>query len=226
MKIPDVITIDGPAASGKSSVGKIIADKLNYMFLDTGIMYRAVTWAVLDHGVDVSDEKATSKVAEEITIEILPPDESDGGMNRIFVDEKDISDKIRNAEVNENVSQVSKYKIVRQVLTRSQQKIGACGGIVMAGRDIGTVVMPQAELKVFLEASVNERARRRYSEEVDQGKKISLEDVVQNVSMRDRIDSNREIAPLIPAEDAHIIQTDGKTIEEVVREVMKIIEMA
>lgn len=224
MKKPLVITIDGPAASGKSSVGKILADKLDYMFLDTGEMYRAVTWAVLNKGVPVENEEKVSKLAESINMEILPGGEGESLKNVIIVDKKNITGQIRSKAVNDNVSQVSKYKTVRQVLTKIQQKIGSKGRIVMAGRDIGTVVLPDADLKIFLKASAEERAKRRYAEEQKQGNNISFLDVLNNVMMRDDIDSNRKIAPLIPATDAHIIDTNNKNVLDVVDEILRIIK--
>ena len=219
-----VITIDGPAASGKSSVGKLLAEELNFMFLDTGEMYRAVTWAVLNRGIAVENENQVSDLAETINIKILPGSEEDSLRNYIFVDGKDITELIRTNSVNDKVSQISKYKTVRHVLTRIQQKIGSKGRIIMAGRDIGTVVLPEADVKIFLKASADERAKRRFSEEKNKGKEISFSEVLENVTMRDRIDSNRKIAPLIPAADAHIIDTDKKSIQDVVNERMRIVK--
>ncbi|MHA1235769.1 MAG: (d)CMP kinase [Promethearchaeota archaeon] len=223
MKLPNVITIDGPVASGKSSVGLKIAKELGYIFLDTGIMYRAVAWAAINRNVNIDDVKEVGTLAQQIVIEIKPPTKSDGRINDVFVDKVNVTWKIREPEVNENVSQVSRYQFVRKVLTEQQQEFGRRGKIVMAGRDIGTIVMPNADLKIFLEASVKERALRRYNEELKRGKQSNLEDVIKNVEMRDRIDSSREIAPLIPAEDAVIINTDGKDISRVVDEILNII---
>jgi cytidylate kinase len=224
LKLPDVITIDGPVASGKSSVGLTLAKKLGYLFLDTGIMYRAVTWAAINQKIKIGNEEAISSLAQQIDIEIKPPTKFDGRINDVFVDKVDVTWKLREPEVNENVSQVSEYQLVRQALTEQQREFGRRGKIVMAGRDIGTIVMPNAELKIFLEASVEERALRRYNEEVTRGKQIDLEDVIKNVEMRDKIDSNRKIAPLIPAKDAVIITTDGREISKVVDEVLSILE--
>jgi len=221
--LPNVITIDGPVASGKSSVGLKIAKELGYIFLDTGIMYRAVAWAAINRNVNIDDVKEVGTLAQQIVIEIKPPTKSDGRINDVFVDKVNVTWKIREPEVNENVSQVSRYQFVRKVLTEQQQEFGRRGKIVMAGRDIGTIVMPNADLKIFLEASVKERALRRYNEELKRGKQSNLEDVIKNVEMRDRIDSSREIAPLIPAEDAVIINTDGKDISRVVDEILNII---
>jgi len=224
LKLPDVITIDGPVASGKSSVGMILAKKLGYLFLDTGVMYRAVTWAAINQKMMIDNEEAICSLAQQIEIEIKPPTKFDGRINDVFVDKVDVTWKLREPEVNENVSQVSRYQLVREVLTEQQREFGRRGKIVMAGRDIGTIVMPDAEMKIFLEASVEERALRRYNEEVKRGKQIDLEDVIKNVEMRDKIDSNREIAPLLPAKDAVIIITDGREISKVVDEILSIIE--
>ena len=223
LKLPNVITIDGPVASGKSSVGLILAKELGYLFLDTGIMYRAVAWAAINQKVDIDDVEEVSLLAQQINIEIKPPTKTDGRINDVFVDKVDVTWEIREPEVNENVSQVSRYQFVRKALTEQQQEFGRRGKIVMAGRDIGTIVMPNADLKIFLEASVKERALRRYNEEVKRGKQSNLEDVIKNVEMRDKIDSSREIAPLIPAKDAVIINTDGKDVSRVINEILSII---
>lgn len=223
LKLPNVITIDGPVASGKSSVGLMLAKELGYLFLDTGIMYRAVAWAAINQKVDIDDVEEVSLLAQQINIEIKPPTKPDGRINDVFVDKVDVTWEIREPEVNENVSQVSRYQFVRKALTEQQQEFGRKGKIVMAGRDIGTIVMPNADLKIFLEASVKERALRRYNEEVKRGKQSDLEDVIKNVEMRDKIDSGREIAPLIPAKDAVIINTDGKDVSRVINEILSII---
>ena len=224
LKLSDVITIDGPVASGKSSVGLMLAKKLGYQFLDTGIMYRAVTWAAINQKKKIDNKEAICILAQQIDIEIKPPTKFDGRINDVFVDKVDVTWKLREPEVDENVSQVSKYQDVREVLTEQQRKFGRRGKIVMVGRDIGTIVMPNAKLKIFLEASVEERALRRYNEEVKRGKQIDLEDVIKNVEMRDKIDSSRKIAPLIPAKDAVIITTDGREILKVVDEILSILE--
>lgn len=224
LKLPNVITIDGPVASGKSSVGLILAKKLGYLFLDTGIMYRAVTWAAINQKVNINDKKAISSLAQQIDIEIQPPTIFDGRINDVFVNKVDVTWKIREPEVNENVSQVSRYQLVRKALTEQQREFGKRGKVVMAGRDIGTIVMPNAELKIFLEASVEERSLRRYNEEIKRGKQIDLEDIIKNVEMRDKIDSSRKIAPLIPATDAVIIITDGREISKIVDEILAILE--
>lgn len=223
LKIPSVIAIDGPAASGKSSVGLKVAQKLDYLFLDTGIMYRAVAWAVLNQNIDIFDEEKIGKLAQQIKIAINPPTKDDGRINDIYVDQVDVTWKIREIEVNKVVSQISEYRQVRNALTEYQREFGNQGKIVMVGRDIGTIVMPNADLKIFLEASSRERAVRRYNEEVQRGKKINLEEIIKNIEMRDKIDSNRKIAPLVPAKDAVVILTDGKDVSSVVNEIICIV---
>lgn len=224
LKEPNVITIDGPAASGKSSVGLSLAKLLDYIFLDTGMMYRAVAWAALDRNIDIKKEEDIGRMAQKIMIEIKPPSKEDGRINDVFVNNIDVSWKIKETEVNQIVSQISKYQEVRNAMTKNQRAIGKHGKIVMAGRDIGTVVMPDANLKIFLEASPRERAIRRYSEELKRGKLIDIDEVIHNIEMRDKIDSNRKIAPLIPAKDAIIIYTDGKDVPTVVKEILSYIK--
>lgn len=222
-RIPKTIAIDGPVASGKSSVGRQVADRLGYYFLDTGIMYRAVTLATLRSGINISDEHAVGKTAERISIEMNRSPDQDGSKADILLDGEDVSSQLRSSVVNDSVSQVSRYKAVRDAMTAQQQKIGAEGSIVMVGRDIGTVVLPDADLKIFLVASPEERARRRFAEELEKGNDVSYDEILKNVKMRDKIDSNRKIAPLKPARDATIINTDGKNVDDVIEEIMHVI---
>jgi CMP/dCMP kinase len=224
MNIPDKIAIDGPAASGKSTLAEKLADFIGYMYFDTGVMYRAVTWAALQRLGSVEDETAVSKLAEEVQIDVRPPGESDGRQNDIFVDGVDVSWDIRTTEVNQNVSQVSTYQGVRRAMTEQQRRIGERGAMVMVGRDIGTVVLPDADLKIYLDASAEERARRRYAEMVERGVEASYDDILASVVRRDRIDSTRAIAPLCPADDAVIVDTDGKDIAEVFEEVKALLK--
>jgi cytidylate kinase len=217
------IAIDGPVASGKTSVGLCLAKRLGFIFLDTGVMYRAVTWAVLQAGLSIFDEKAVSKLVENISLEIKKPSLSDGRSNDVFVDGKDITWEIRKEDVNNSVSQISTYKHVRQVLTEEQRQFGEKGGVVMVGRDIGTIVLPKADLKIFLKASVEERASRRYQEEKTRNAAVNYEDILDNMKSRDLIDSSREVAPLVAAEDAVLIETDGKTKEDVVEEIYQLV---
>jgi cytidylate kinase len=213
------IAIDGPAASGKSSVGLRIAEDLGFIFLDTGIMYRAVTLAALKKYLDIENEKLISQLARQIDIEIKRPSKSDGRVNDIFLDGEDVSWQIKDSQVNDQVSQVSTYAGVRNAMTDQQRKISEQGNIVMVGRDIGTIVLPNANYKFFLNASVEERARRRFAEELSRGKEMKLEDILENLRSRDLLDSSRSIAPLIAADDAIIIETDRKTLDQVVEEI-------
>ncbi|MCJ7636341.1 MAG: (d)CMP kinase [Nitrososphaeraceae archaeon] len=214
------IAIDGPAASGKSSVGLKVANRLGYLYLDTGVMYRAVTWAALDKGIDIFDESKVSKLALILKIRIDQPSKDDGRVNDIYVDDIDVTWKVKEQRVNENVSQVSKYPGVRNSLTLQQQNIALKGNIVMVGRDIGTVVLANAKRKFFLNASEEERARRRYEEEKVRGGNPNYKEILDNVKKRDKIDSTRDLAPLVPANDAVIINTNNKNIDQVVEEIL------
>lgn len=209
------ITLDGPAASGKSTLGERLAKSLNFMYLDTGVMYRAVTLAAIKKNIDISDEMMVTKVAEEMDLDIHPATIEDGRSNDIILDGYDVTWEIRLPDVESNVSQVSAYKGVRIAMTEKQREIGSRGKIVMVGRDIGTVVLPEAEIKLYLDASVEERAKRRYLELVKRGKEVSFESVLDDLKRRDNIDSSREIAPLRPAEDAIMIDSDNMNAEEV-----------
>ena len=217
------VAIDGPVASGKTSVGKELANILGFLFLDTGVMYRAVTWAVLENKIQPSDEIAVTKLVEKLDIQIRQPTIDDGRMNDILVDEIDVTWKIRQPAVNNSVSEVSQYASVREILTKKQREIAQNKNIIMVGRDIGTVVLPSANVKIFLDASVSERVQRRFKEEELRGSKISLGEILKNVRHRDQIDTMRTIAPLIPADNAIIIKTDGKTVEMVASEIIEII---
>lgn len=216
------IAIDGPVASGKTSVGLSLANRLEYLFLDTGVMYRAATWAALQAGLDIKDEQSVSELVESLDLEIKKPSQNDGRVNDILVEGKDITWEIKSENVNDNVSQVSTYKRVRQVLTEKQRRFGEKGNVVMVGRDIGTVVLPNADLKIFLKASVEERAKRRLEEDKCRKENVTFQDILENMKKRDSIDSSRKLAPLIEAEDAKVIFTDGKTKEDVVEEIFKL----
>jgi len=217
------ITLDGPAASGKSTMGQRIAKTLNFIYLDTGVMYRAVTLAALIKNVDINDELLVTEVAETMDLEIRPPSIDDGRSNDILLEGEDVTWTIRLPDVEAHVSQVSAYKGVRTAMTKKQRKIGDKGGVVMVGRDIGTVVLPDAEIKLYLDASVEERAKRRHLELVERGKDSNYEFVLEDLQRRDKIDSSREIAPLKPAEDAIIIDSDNMNIEQVFGYMMDII---
>lgn len=209
------ITLDGPAASGKSTLGERLAKSLDFMYLDTGVMYRAVTLAALKRNVDVNDETEVTRVANEMSLDIQPATVDDGRSNDVILDGEDVTWEIRLPDVESNVSQVSAYKGVRLAMTIKQREIGLRGGIVMVGRDIGTVVLPDAEIKLYLDASVDERAKRRYLELIKRGKEVSFENVLEDLRRRDGIDSSREIAPLRPAEDAIMVDSDRMNAEQV-----------
>jgi len=215
MPIPNIIAIDGPAASGKSTLGRRLAEKLDYLFFDTGVMYRAITWIVLQRGVEVKDEAGVTRLAETVQIDVLPPSKDDGRACDVLADGVDITWETRSREVEANVSPVSAYRGVRQALASQQRRIGLRGRVVMVGRDIGTVVLPEAELKIYLDASAKERARRRYKEVLDRGGKADYEQILGNVRARDEIDSTRAFSPLCAAEDAIILNSDNLNADEV-----------
>ena len=215
MPHPSIIAIDGPAASGKSTVGKKLADELGYLFFDTGVMYRAVTWVALQRGVSIPDEAAVTALAEETEIDIRPPSQDDGRNCDILAEGQDITWDIRLPEVEAHVSQVSAYPGVRKALSAQQRRIGRRGQVVMVGRDIGTVVLPEADLKIYLDASAEERARRRYQELIDRGEQADYDEILFAMRRRDQIDSTRAIAPLRPAQDAIILDTDRLNVDQV-----------
>jgi cytidylate kinase len=215
MTLPSTIAIDGPAASGKSTIGKRLAEHLGYLFFDTGVMYRAVTWIALQRGVDVRDESAVTRLAEETPIDVAPASKSDGRACDVIVEGRDITWETRRPEVDANVSIVSAYAGVRRALSQQQRRIGQRGRVVMVGRDIGTVVLPEADLKIYLDASAEERARRRFTEIIARGEKADFDEILSKVRERDRIDSTRAVAPLRPAEDAVILDSDKLNADEV-----------
>ncbi len=215
-----VIAIDGPAASGKSTLAEKLAKKLGFFYFDTGVMYRAVTLAVMEHGINVDDEDLITKLANEIDIDVQPPSKQDGRMMDVLVEGKDVTWEIRTPGVDQNVSKISAYAGVRTAMTNQQRRIGMRGDVVMVGRDIGTVVFPDAEYKIYLDASPEERANRRYKEKIARGEIASYQEILSSIKRRDKIDSTRTIAPLKIAQDAIIIDTDGKTIEEVLEETL------
>jgi CMP/dCMP kinase len=212
---PSIIAIDGPAASGKSTLGLRLASALGYLFFDTGVMYRAVTWLVLDHDVNLNDEAAISILAERTQIDVAPASRSDGRACDVLVAGRDITWEIRLPEVEANVSAVSAYRGVRAALSAQQRRIGKRGRVVMVGRDIGTVVLPDADLKIYLDASAEKRAQRRYEEIIARGGTADHGDILARVIDRDRIDSTRDVAPLKAAADAVVINTDKLSADEV-----------
>ncbi len=223
MSFINLIAIDGPAASGKSTLAELIANKLNYFFFDTGVMYRAVTLAALEQVKNLDDEAKVTDVANRIQIDVQPASVQDGRVMDILVDGNDVTWQIRTPEVDHNVSKVSAYAGVRKAMTDQQRRIGERGSMVMVGRDIGTVVFPDAKYKIYLEASPEERARRRFVEVQKRGEPTSYEDILASIRKRDEVDSSRAVAPLKPADDAFVIDSDGKTIDIVLEEALQIL---
>ena len=224
MTKPSTIAIDGTAASGKSTVGSLLAERLGYVFFDTGIMYKAVTWAALEQRLSAEDEEAITRLAEETFIDVELPDVQDGRQYTVRVNGKDVTWEIRKPEVDAAVSPVSAYSGVRKALTDQQRRIGSRGRIVMVGRDIGTVVLPEAGLKVFLDATPQERARRRFLEMEKRGERVPFEDVLKAMLWRDKYDSGRAVAPLSKADDAVYIDTTDLSVEEVLSEILVVLK--
>jgi cytidylate kinase len=210
---PQLIAIDGPVAVGKSSVGSLLAKRLGYIFFDTGMMYRAFTWKVLKSGIPIEDKQKLCQLANNTKFDFVP---LQGCYLSPLIDDEDVSSKLLCPEVEAHVSLTSKIAGVRQTLIQEQRRLARRGKVVMAGRDIGTVVLPWAELKIFLTASTEERARRRYKELLERGENSSLESVLADLKKRDEMDIHRTISPLKPAEDAIIIDTENFTLEQVV----------
>ncbi len=220
-----LIAIDGPAASGKSTVGRLLAERLNFLYLDTGCMYRAVTWAALQQGIDVADETAVTQLAHDIEMEIFPAKgEDDGRHYTVHIDGQDITWGLRTPAVDASVSQVSSYLGVRQEMVKRQRAFGQRGAVVMVGRDIGTVVMPDAPLKLFITASAEERARRRTRDRSNQGHTADYDDILADVQRRDKIDSNREHSPLRPAADAIRIDSTAQPPAAIVDAILQMIQ--
>jgi cytidylate kinase len=219
-----IIAIDGTSASGKSTIGALLAQRLGYVFFDTGIMYRAVTWVALHKGIAVEAEPAVVRLAEETLITVERPHVEDGRQSTVRADGQDITWGIRTPEVDAAVSPVSAYLGVRQALTLQQRRIGQQGHIVMVGRDIGTVVLPDADLKIFMDATPQERARRRYAEMRSRGEKPRYRDVLDAIIRRDKYDSERDIAPLSKADDAVYLDTTKLSIEDVLGKVLSLVQ--
>ncbi|MCR5078387.1 MAG: (d)CMP kinase [Bacilli bacterium] len=210
------IAIDGPAAAGKSTVAKKVADILGFTYIDTGAMYRAFTYAVIKAGLDPQNEEESNSLIPSVTIELR----EDG---KVFCCDEDVTRVIREPSVSSNVSYIASYKQIRLAMVDMQRKMAESRSVVMDGRDIGTYVLPKAEVKIFQIASVETRAERRYKENQEKGIPTSLEDVIEDVKKRDRIDSGRAFAPLCKADDAVELDTSHLNIEESVEAVLKIV---
>lgn len=207
-----VIAIDGPAGAGKSTIAKIIAKRLNINYIDTGAMYRAVTLKCLQNNVNIEDEISVIELARKTEIDFKD--------NNIYLDGKIVNEEIRTIEVTNNVSNVAKIKEVRYLMVDVQREIGKRSSVILDGRDIGSYVFPNADYKFFLIATPEERGARRYKELIQKGVEVKLQDVIYDIIKRDKIDSSREFAPLVKAEDAIEIDTTGKSIDDVVESVL------
>ncbi|WP_431799093.1 (d)CMP kinase [Halobacillus andaensis] len=213
------IAIDGPAAAGKSTVAKEVANQLSYIYIDTGAMYRALTLKALQEHIDLNNESALEKLLKETTIELVQ--EIDG--QHVIINSIDVTKEIRTNEVTANVSYVAKHPKVREEMVARQQKLVEQRGVVMDGRDIGTHVIPDAEVKIFMIASVKERAERRHKENIENGFPSDLNELIEDIRKRDEIDSQRETAPLVKADDAIEVDTTSLTIEEVVERIIDVV---
>lgn len=211
-----IIAIDGPAGSGKSTIARLVAEKLGYLYINTGAMYRAVTWKALQEGVDLEDEEALAKLAKRCEISF----QNNG--KTVILDGIDISKEIRFPEVDRNISPVVKFPKVREIMVKQQRLLGQKGKVVSEGRDVTTVVFPHADIKIYLDASLAERAKRRHKELVEKGHDLSLAEVEKDTARRDTSDKTREHGPLRIASDAIIVDTTGMTISQVVDKIVAI----
>ncbi len=217
-----IIAIDGPAGSGKSTTAKIVAERLGYTYLDTGAMYRALTYYALENKINPADEKKLAEIAEQLPLEFR---RIDGG-NLVFLNGQDISSQIRTPEVTKNVSEISAHLLVRQAMVAKQKEFGKNGSIVAEGRDTTTVVFPDADLKIYMDASVKERAKRRLLDLSNMGIESDLSEQEQDINRRDKFDSGREHSPLTIAEDAVVIDTTNLTIEKQVDRIVELFQAA
>ena len=214
------IAIDGPAGAGKSSISKVVANELGYLYIDTGAMYRGVTWAVLDSHVDVKNQKDVESLIPSLDLTLEPT----ANACKVFVKGQDVTDLIRQQQINENVSTIASYKGVREYLVERQQAMAAVGGVILDGRDIGSVVLPKAELKIYLTASVDARAKRRWLEVQGTSNEQSLEDIKNNVESRDEMDKNRDESPLVCVEDAIVVDSSNMTFDETVEHILHLVQ--
>ena len=213
------VAIDGPSAAGKSTIAKMVAKKENFIYIDTGAMYRCVAYYCLTQKIDLNDEKAVEQAIEHIQIRLTPD-------NKVYLNDEDVSNQIRQDQVSLGASCVSKYQAVRSFLVDEQRKMAKAGNVILDGRDIGTVVLPNADLKIYQIASVETRAKRRYLENLERGLDADLEKIKKEIEERDYQDTHREISPLKKAEDAIELDTSSLTLEEVVEQVLTLIQKA
>ena len=214
-----VVAIDGPAGTGKGTVTKIVAKDLGLVNIDTGAMYRCVTLEAIRNNVEPVECQELTKILENIDIELR----KNGEAQEVLLNGEDVSQQIRTPEVDEVVAKFAALKSVREKMTPLQRKMGENGNIIMEGRDIGTAVFPDADVKIYLDASVEERARRRYRQDLESGIQVTYEEVLQGIKERHKLETEREIAPLIQAEDAILVDSTNMSIEESVAEVERII---
>ncbi|PQL22208.1 (d)CMP kinase [Veillonella sp. T14073-2] len=214
------IAIDGPAGAGKSSISKVVANELGYLYIDTGAMYRGVTWAVLDSHVNVKNQKDVESLLPSLDLTLEPT----ANACKVFVKGQDVTDLIRQQQINENVSTIASYKGVREYLVERQQAMAAVGGVILDGRDIGSVVLPKAELKIYLTASADARAKRRWLEVQGTSNEQSLEDIKKNVESRDEMDKNRDESPLVCVEDAIVVDSSNMTFDETVEHILHLVQ--
>ena len=212
------IAIDGPAGAGKSTIAKIVAENLSFTYIDTGAMYRAVTYKGMKQNIQLEDAESLEQMLRSTEIKLQPSPQG----QLVFVDGEDVSDAIRSNEVTANVSQVAAHANIREILVAMQQQLAAQGGVVMDGRDIATHVLKDAELKIFMSASVEERARRRFLDNERRGIPSTIEKLQEEIALRDKLDSEREASPLIQAEDALFLDTTTLTIEEAAQAILKL----
>ena len=214
-----VVAIDGPAGAGKSTIAKFVAEKIGYAYIDTGAMYRAVTWKFVQTG-HVYEDDFISELSKKMTIEFQPKN----GINHVYADGEEITDFIRTPEISKLVSPLSAIPEVRVAMVAQQRRMGEKGGVILDGRDIGTVVFPNAEVKIFLTATVDERANRRYKELIEKGTKTTFEEVKKDIIQRDKQDSTRPVSPLKQADDAVLLDSTGMKISEVADFIIKKIQ--
>jgi len=214
------IAIDGPAGAGKSTIAKIVAEALGFTYIDTGAMYRAVTYKAMQQNIHLDDESKLAEMLASSTIELKPSSEG----QLVFLDGKNVSAEIRSNEVTSSVSQVAAHAKVRELLVAQQQKLAANGGVVMDGRDIATHVLKTAELKIFMSATVEERARRRFIDNQKRGIESSIEKLQEEIALRDKMDSEREASPLIQAADATFLDTTALSIDEAAQAILKLVQ--
>ncbi len=220
-----IIAIDGPAAVGKSTMGKLIARELGFLYIDTGAIYRAITWKVLKNNINVNDENIISNLVSNTCVTIEKANcKSLNDYYHIFVDGEDITEEIRNPRIDQNVSQIARLPKIRKQLIYLQRKLAEKRNIVMEGRDIGSVILPKADIKLYFSASEEERIKRRYKELIDKGYNIDYKEVKKQIVQRDEIDSKRKYAPLIKAKDAILIDSTEKSIGEVKDKILKTIK--